>query len=255
MSLFKNKTALVAATEFVIIVAGVLVALAADAAVDARRERALELGYLVALRDDVRSDLASFDEQWFPGAGSAVTGNARIRAVLADRVVPTDSVALLQDFIRLINYGSFDGRTSTVEDLLSTGRLQLVESQELRDAILGYHNRVEDMAEVDAAHRTQVLDAFNRHLAPVISHRVLGEGFRQRSISGFVPSYQAPDSLRHAAARSFDGSALADAEGVRSFLAVSSSLYGKQTTMYEALHQMATELERELSEAIDRLAS
>lgn len=242
MSLFERKTWRIALAEFVIIVSGVLVALAADSAMSARMDRGLERDYLQALVADLESDIGDMDERMIPSGREAQAAGQRIRDALRPSGQPQDSVALVADVVRLVNYGSFDVRAGTIEELRSTGRLGLIRSRDIRNEVQSYYALTSDMVLVDEAHRAVVLEAFNRHLAGELGSIVIAEAFQQRTINGFTPEYQQPDSLRHQAARAFPPRLRAEEGGLRRFLEVSLSLAGKRHTMYQLIRSRAVEL-------------
>ena len=131
-----------AATEFVVIVIGVLAALALDQWNDDRVNRATEVEYLIRLSADLDADIQEFSR-----FESIMETKARIIKDLRDQAVPTllsrDPERLLQELV----FSSFTGipatRSITFDELLSTGRLQLIQDVALRNALSSYHTKHE----------------------------------------------------------------------------------------------------------------
>jgi hypothetical protein len=133
--------------EFVVIVAGVLAALAVDQWRDALEARQLESAYIERLRADLASDTASFAEfeRTFVAAKVSV-----LEDLLAD-----DAVVRLgrrPDLLSDLSYSSFKAlpphRPATFEELESTGRLSLLSDLGLRGALSSYYSGFEHISRV-----------------------------------------------------------------------------------------------------------
>ena len=126
------------AGEFIIIVVGVLVALAVDQWSQARSDRLLETRYLQRLKADLEFDttlFARFDSR----ALSAKAG------ILRDLLAP-DALARLRarpNLVDDLNYSKVvalpTNRPATFEELQSTGRLSLIQDTDLRGALSYYY--------------------------------------------------------------------------------------------------------------------
>jgi hypothetical protein len=121
--------------EFLVIVTGVLVALGVDQWAQNQRDRTLEAEYLERLLDDVRYDL---DELAFIRERSAVSAE-HAQLVLDDgwvrRARPDSLVA--------ITYSAVITRVpdlsrSTFNELVSSGRIELLRSRAVREALSDY---------------------------------------------------------------------------------------------------------------------
>lgn len=125
--------------EFLVVVVGVLVALAVDQMVDARAERQLERDYLSALQADVQSDLSRLRDELHPGIDER---EAMARAVIAalDEEYPFDAVRLAVALDWAGHLALFEPRRATFDDLLGTGNLRLIRNRELRAEVVEYHD-------------------------------------------------------------------------------------------------------------------
>ena len=136
-----------ALTDFVVIVIGVLAALAVDQWNDNRNDRATEAEYLMRLRADLNQDIRSFtrNEEVFET-------KARIIKDLRDQPVSAllsrDLEALLQDLVFSGYYGLPETRSTTFDELSSTGRLMLIQDVALREGLSRYHITHEFMSEL-----------------------------------------------------------------------------------------------------------
>jgi len=131
--------------EFLLVVLGVLVALAADSWMDRSRDADLERQYVEELADALRSDTAEIR--------SSMEHSAQ-RTALAQRVL-----AVLQGSERVDNPGEFivsvymggqfnipESETAVFDELLSSGRLLLLHDAQFRRRLLAYYRRLDHPA-------------------------------------------------------------------------------------------------------------
>lgn len=125
--------------EFLIVVVGVLVALAVDQMVDARAEHRLERDYLSALQADVESDLSRLRDELHPGIDRRAAMAREVIAAL-DEESPVDAVRLAVALDWAGHLTLFEPRRATFDDLLGTGNLRLIRDRELRADVVEYHD-------------------------------------------------------------------------------------------------------------------
>lgn len=195
------------AGEFVMIVLGVLVALAADSALERRRLRDKAHEALRALREDIRGDVRDLESYWEPSLTRQEDARTRLSAFLRNGDRITDSLRFVQDVRETASYTTFDPRTSAIEELKSTGGLGLIEDDALRSGILDYQNAVENIAEFDVLHRALFLELYADLATKVVEGLALPESF--------VAEVPGADSGAELAAREAAAVAL-DARAIRS---------------------------------------
>ena len=133
--------------EFVIIVAGVLAALAVDQWKDALDDRGLEARYIERLRADLEADTAEFAEfeRTFVAAKTSV-----LRDLLAED--PLSRLSERPNLMEDLRYSRFialpTNRPATFEELQSTGGLSLLRDIELRGAISSYYSGFEHISRI-----------------------------------------------------------------------------------------------------------
>jgi hypothetical protein len=126
------------AAEFVLVVAGVLVALAVDTAFENRRDSELRDEYIERVRADVEHDRQALEYrvQFFHDV--QVFSQQFLDWLDAD--TPLDKETVLAAF-----YSSeiwpFVASQSTYQDLLSTGSIRLIDDINLRTSLATYHNQ------------------------------------------------------------------------------------------------------------------
>jgi hypothetical protein len=126
--------------EFLVVVLGVFVALAADRWQAASSARDMERAYLQRLRMEIAEDTTRLSllitraqqKQAALKELEGAMGAAPWNAAALGQVIRTSLLSLEQDF-----------RTTTYEDLLSTGRWSLLRNPEMRDAIISYFEHIE----------------------------------------------------------------------------------------------------------------
>lgn len=134
--------------EFLVIVAGVLVALAVDEWNDVRRARVQESVYLERLLDDLRMDTTTFS----PGSNGGAERNAKIASLTALLEVAPRSV-LEEEALRAVardlaaatigSWGSLPTMRITYDELISTGSLGLIRDADVRRRIAVYYQNHE----------------------------------------------------------------------------------------------------------------
>lgn len=129
--------------EFAIIVVGVLAALAVDNWNDERKDRLLEARYVDALLEDLRKDDAAIASaldgaETFANRGRLLLSAIESRAITAS---PRDFVtaATTAAYLRFPTY-----TRATINDLMSTGNLRLIEDDRIRSSISDYYTSAEN---------------------------------------------------------------------------------------------------------------
>jgi hypothetical protein len=137
--------------ELITIVAGILLALLADAWWDRRGDRGREHGYLTDLRGEFE---ASAQELSFDQRNRTVI-LSRIERILgagrARSAVPLDSVPGWT--VALVDFYFFSPPTAVLDDLLDSGNLGLIRSDELRYAIQRYGQEMDRLDVVERRER------------------------------------------------------------------------------------------------------
>lgn len=127
--------------ELAIVIAGVLIALAADRWSQGRSDRELERQYLEDLAVDLRADTAQLRAAIDLAESRATLGHAVLRAADGDTVLaPADLVVALERQF----YFAFPAYSrTTMSDLLSTGNLRLLQDREVRRALSEYYQTID----------------------------------------------------------------------------------------------------------------
>ncbi len=123
---------------------GVLLALGADAMMDARRERAEELEYLTALEEDFAVNLAMLRAQSDSAARRRDDGRRLLEVLAGPRgtVEPDTLLALVAESLWIVDVNIVLG---TYLDMVNSGDLRLIRSDELRVAMAEFVGMTEDI--------------------------------------------------------------------------------------------------------------
>ena len=135
-SILENRGGLVA--EFVLVVAGVLVALAVDTAIEDRRDRQLRDEYIERIRIDVEGDKRAL--QYRIDFFGDVQGFSEQFLGWLDTDDPVSNEVVLAAFYAA-EVWPFIVTSNTYQDLLSTGNIRLIDDINLRTSLASYHNR------------------------------------------------------------------------------------------------------------------
>jgi len=160
--------------ELVIIVLGVLIALGVDSIWEQMRERSAEAAYLEALFVDALSD--SLEYETVVGVlERAESATESMLAILGGGEVPGDPLLLSQQVfcasflpLPVIN-------RTTLDDLLSTGNLNLLRDRELRSALLEYYGRIATEMQWSGEHRANQ-DRYRQRLSASRWSEISGDG-------------------------------------------------------------------------------
>jgi hypothetical protein len=139
---FRKQDWIAIGLDFIIVVVGIFVGLQVSQWNDDRQDRVLEQQYLQSLKSDFESDIDELDDA-IERARSRAQLFRSIQSAIAAQHVGGDP----NDFIwavfntNLLNYPVYT--RTTINDLLSTGNLQLVQDNELKKAIADYYADIE----------------------------------------------------------------------------------------------------------------
>lgn len=129
-------------SELGIVVAGVLIALYADGLREKGQDRSVESTYIERLADDLRSDTAAISSIMALTSERAEYG----RAVL-DAFDSRSRSTGAREFVEAIEYAGFFSypaySRTTIDDVMSTGSLRLIESREVKEAISRYYAEID----------------------------------------------------------------------------------------------------------------
>ena len=128
------------------IVVGILLALAADAAWDSRKDRQREQAYLAALLTEMRAAREELE-------GDQANRRRRIAAIDSLQAYfgrsDADNVAVTEWAISAEGIVFFFPPSSTLNDLISSGGLQFIRSGDLRRALMEYQQEVPRLRQME----------------------------------------------------------------------------------------------------------
>ena len=128
--------------ELVVVVVGIFLGLQVDSWNDARKDRVLEQQYLASLKADFQADIEELDEAIALAESRALLDRLLISTIDKGRVEgdPNEFIwAVFSSF--LLNFPSYT--RATINDLLSTGNLQLLQDSNLKAAVAEYYTDIE----------------------------------------------------------------------------------------------------------------
>jgi hypothetical protein len=170
--------------EFLVVVAGVLVALWVDELRERHANAALEVEYLESFVTDLNADLAQFDatEAWMRKSEAA----AATVLALYKGTPPTDNAADLVAAVETAGWQYWPAVSrNTIDDLNSTGNFRLIRDRTLRRAISSYYETIENVSIPNANVRDRIWDKYDARVM-----NVLGPGVR-------LGVLQRPESFGH----------------------------------------------------------
>ena len=193
--------------ELVIVVVGILIALAIDQALQGRSERRLEETYLASLRDDFASTV-----EWLDTYGAELNSRKERKILELERVLshaatsPVDTVDVLYSLALLGFHPIFPVPRATFDDLTGTGNLRVVRDADLRRSIGDFYVWVETFSTHERAMVERAGDfkqEVDRHIPANLLASVAALGWDATPDAwAALEKAQFPDSLRNRAALS-----------------------------------------------------
>ena len=172
------------ATEFVVIVVGVLAAFAVDEWRSERNDRRIEAEYLLRLRTDIQANIETFY-----GFEQILETKASFLQSLLDDTIDSDFLDDTRSLMEAKVYSSFialpDIVSTTFEELQSTGRLALIQDLAQRDALSKYYSGFK--------HISAILSKPDSNYRRLVSETVPGAITREWRLS---KSISRPDEFR-----------------------------------------------------------
>lgn len=146
-------------SELAIVVAGVLIALAADGWRQQRLDRAEEFEYLQRLVQDLETDVDSISNIMTLSEQRAQYARAVLATYdLGRRVIsPTEFVKAIE-FGNFFSYPSY--ATTTIDDLTTTGDLRLIRDADVKEAISRYYATIEWTEQFSIINRSTQTDLY-----------------------------------------------------------------------------------------------
>ena len=161
--------------EFVVVVAGVLVALAVNAWYQGRQDDRSEAGYLALLARDLERTVAEL-EVYVSFESRQLDDAALARRAIATLPVTADTGALSESMARLLTRHTLVLRNAAYQDLVSTGHLGLIDDPVLRDRIVDFYQVTQLQFDVINRNNAYFVDqAYNSNviMSGLIQHRLI----------------------------------------------------------------------------------
>ena len=152
------------AREVSLIVLGILIAFALDAAWDARARRLAEHDLLAALQDEMEFNLQALDEA--DSVRATALEAARDLFALCGPEVEGRPFGEIEALLLRIAAGAttLEPRTGTVNSIIQAGKLDLIRSETLRSALASWHEQLRDLREEEDRNIEYLLNRFWTYL-------------------------------------------------------------------------------------------
>lgn len=219
--------------ELVIVVLGVLIALAADSWMDGLRRRESAESALGRLRRDVAADVSQMDSVYLPRLAGRGRARDRLGLFIMGSGAITDSVGFVQDVQRASYYTTFDANTAAFDDLRNSGNLGLIADADLRNAILSYYNTTLDVGQIDELQRGTVLLTTSRLIPAIVGGLAW---------PGTVSDTDVFTVSRMRAATALDAAEIRSSDRLRELLVATGEFYDMQRFQYERVRSRADAL-------------
>lgn len=133
--------------ELIVVVGGVFIALWLEGWMDEREDRKQEVVVLESLQREFEANRAELDLQFSNYDRRLAAATTFLDLGPAAAQLPSDSLQTLWAWF--LRGGTFDPVTGTLDGLLATGRLDLIQDAELRARLAGWSSRLQNMRFVE----------------------------------------------------------------------------------------------------------
>jgi hypothetical protein len=239
--------------ELVIVVVGILIALAIDQALADRGERRLEAEYLAALKADFQSTV-----EWLE-YGVNVNRRKQLSILQLEELrtgssrTAVDTMAVAYSLALLTFHPIFPVPRATFDDLTGTGNLRVIRDAQLRRELVDFYLWVETLSFHERAmvDRSGALKGVvNSYLPPALLSSIADLGWNGSSVAwGPIDSLEVPDAVRADAADSDVIARFRTSTEVQAFLSTAMDDVHLQRRQYELVGDRA----RLVLDALDRV--
>ena len=133
-----SKYLLYAIGEIVLVVIGILIALSINNWNEEQKENNQKLFILNKLGVDIKTDIFTIKEEINVNA-ITITNYKYCLDILSNKI-KADKQAFLDKFSNILSIGHFIQNKTTFNNLISTGKIELIKNQNLSDSIVKYYN-------------------------------------------------------------------------------------------------------------------
>ena len=133
--------------ELAVVVGGVFVALSLEGWMDERSDRREEQVVVQSLHQEFVANRAELERQFANYDRRMTAAETLLQLGPSAAELPTDSLVVLWEWY--LRGGTFDPTTGTLDGLLATGRLDLIQDADLRARLAGWPSRLENMRFVE----------------------------------------------------------------------------------------------------------
>ena len=133
--------------EIILVVIGILIALQINNWNQTRINRTIEIETLENLRQDLGSALTQLDIKIEQNYSNRTSDSIALTIIHRNTVVPKDSIIKL--LLSHIFTPTFDPELGTLTEILSTGKMEIIRSEPLRNHISSWNKYMDELDEVD----------------------------------------------------------------------------------------------------------
>jgi hypothetical protein len=146
----KNKTSRYfkyAIGEIALVMIGILLALSINNWNENRKNTTIEQDTLISLKSDLESALAQLDEKIVQNINYRTSDSILLDVIHFKKDISTDSLVYLT--LSHIYSPGFDPELGTLNEILSTGKMEIIKSRAVRKHISSWNKYMDELREVD----------------------------------------------------------------------------------------------------------
>ena len=154
----KNKTGKYlkyAIGEIALVVIGILIALQINSWSNKNKNDNLEIEYLKGIKTNIISDISELEWHFEADTTKLNSYTFLIRALNSDSIV-SNSQDLITNFYTSAGYSWFEGQNVVFEDMTSSGRLNLIQSDTLKYTIQKYYRLFKEVIKQEDLYNSEI---------------------------------------------------------------------------------------------------
>ena len=141
--------------EIVLVVIGILIALQINSWSNKNKNDNLEIEYLRGIKTNLISDLIELEGHFKADTTKLNSYTFLIRALNSDSIAP-NSQDLITNFYTSVGYSWFEGQNVVFEDMTSSGRLNLIQSDTLKYSIQKYYRLFNEVIKQEDLYNSEI---------------------------------------------------------------------------------------------------
>ena len=148
--------------EIILVVIGILIALSINNWNENRKNQKLELEYLIGIKSNLNDDIAEL-ENHFNGDTLKFDAYTSLVRTFNSKNLLSKKEEIISNLYKTSRLGWFEGQNIVFENLKSSGRLNLIQSDTISNSIQKYYRFFEEVVKQENLYNSQIIKFHDRN--------------------------------------------------------------------------------------------